>query len=141
MERDLVYGGALVIFDAEANAFDKEETILLEELAEDLSYGIRTIRLKEERTREVNERLMLATVMDQTSDGVITFDAGGTIQYINPSFEELCGVPAKEARGGISIHDFECSKRNPVFYRAILNVFESKQVKAGHFINKKKRWN
>ena len=136
VERDLVYG-ALVIFDAEANAFDKEETILLEELAEDLSYGIRTIRLKEERTREVNERLMLATVMDQTSDGVITFDAGGTIQYINPSFEELCGVPATEARG-ISIHDFECSKRNPVFYRAILNVFESKQVKAGHFINKKR---
>jgi PAS domain S-box-containing protein len=136
IESGHVYG-ALVIFDAEPNAFDSEETGLLEELAEDLSYGIKTIRLKEERAREVNERLMLATVMDQISDGVITFDAGGTIQYINPSFEDLCGFSAKEARG-VSIHNFECSQRNPVFYRAILSVFESKKVKAGHFINKKR---
>lgn len=136
IEHCQVYG-ALVILDEHLNAFDSDESGLLEELAGDLSYGIKTIRLKAERAREVDERLMLATVMDQTSDGVITFDAVGTIQYVNPSFEELCGVPASEARG-ISIHKFECSKRNPVFYRAILSVFETKQVKAGHFINKKR---
>lgn len=129
--------GALVIFDEKANAFDHEEAQLLEELAGDLSYGIRAIRIKAERSREVDERLMLATVMDQTSDGVITFDAHSTIQYINPSFEELCGVPANEAIG-ISIHDFECSQRNPAFYRAILKVFETNKVRFGHFINKKR---
>ncbi len=129
--------GSLVIFDERSHAFDVEEAQLLEELAGDLSYGIKTLRLKAESKREVNERLMLATVMDQTSDGVITFDADGVIQYINPSFVGLCGVPAKESIG-VSIHDFECAKRNPLFYQAVLSVFSSNEVLSGHFVNKKR---
>jgi len=129
--------GSLVIFDEQPHAFDVEEAQLLEELAEDLSYGIKGLRLKEESKREMEERFMLATVMDQTSDGVITFDAEGVIQYINPSFEHLCGVPAAEGIG-ISVHDFECSKRNPLFYQAVLSVFASNNVLSGHFLNKKR---
>ncbi len=129
--------GSLVIFDEQPHAVDVEEAQLLEELAGDLSYGIKGLRLKTDSTRQIEERLMLATVMDQTSDGVITFDAEGIIQYINPSFADLCGVPAKEGIG-VSIHDFECSKRNPVFYRAILGVFSSNEVLIGHFVNKKR---
>lgn len=129
--------GALVIFDEKPDAFDIEEAALLEELAGDLSYGIKALRLKSESRREMEERLMLAAVMDQTSDGVITFDAKGIIQYLNPSFVELCGIPADEGIG-VSIHDFECSQRNHNFYQAILGVFSSNEVKAGHFINKKR---
>ncbi len=136
IEDGQVYG-ALVIFDEAPNAFDAEEVELLEELSEDLSYGIKTIRLKAEREREVDERLMLASIVDQTSDGVITFDTDSRIEYVNPSFIELCGIPAIEAIG-VSIHDFECSKRNPVFYQAILGVFENNEIKSGHFINKKR---
>jgi len=129
--------GSLVIFDEQPHAFDIEEAQLLEELAEDLSYGIKGLRLKTESKLEMEERLMLAAVMDQTSDGVITFDASGHIQYINPSFELLCGVPASEAMG-VSIHDFECSKRNPYFSQAIISVFNSNKVLSGHFVNKKR---
>ena len=129
--------GALTIFNEKPNSFDQEEAQLLEEMAGDLSYGIKTLRLKTEHKREMDERLMLATVMDQTSDGVITFDAEGTIQYINPSFEALCGVPVEESIG-VSIHDFECSKRNPEFYQAIVGVFANKKVLSGHFVNKKR---
>jgi PAS domain S-box-containing protein len=129
--------GSLVIFDEKPHAFDREEAELLDELAGDLSYGIKTLRLKTKSKVEMEERLMLAAVTDQTSDGIITFDTQSTIQYINPSFEGLCGVPASEAIG-VSIHDFECSQRNPAFYRAILGVFASNKVRAGHFINKKR---
>lgn len=129
--------GSLVIFDEEPHAFNNEEVQLLEELAEDLSYGIQGLHLKEESTREIEERFMLATVMDQTSDGVITFDADGVIQYINPSFVGLCGVPAEEGIG-VSVHDFECSRRNPVFYQAMLKVFATNEVLVGHFVNKKR---
>ena len=129
--------GSLVIFNALPDAFDVDEAELLEELAEDLSYGIKGLRLKTTSKGEMEERLMLAAVMDQTSDGVLTFDASGHIQYINPSFESLCGVPAAEAMG-VSIHDFECSKRNPHFYRAIISVFNSNKVLSGHFVNKRR---
>lgn len=127
--------GALVIFNGKPNAFDKEEASLLEKLAEDLSYGIRILRLKVEYKQEMEERLMLATVTDQASDGVITFDASGIIQYVNPSFIKLCGIPASEGVG-ISIHDFECSKRNPDFYQAMVEAFDTKTVRTGHFVNK-----
>jgi len=36
------------------------------------------------------------------------------------------------------IHDFECSKRNPKFYHAILSVFTSHKIFSGHFVNKKR---
>ena len=129
--------GALVIFDSKINAFDNEEAQLLEELAGDLSYGLKALRLKAKSRQEMEGRLMLATVMDQTSDGVITFDVDGLIQYINPSFVKICGVPADEGVG-LSIHDFECSRRNREFYQAILGVFSSNEVVTGHFINKKR---
>jgi len=127
--------GALVIFDTKPNAFEDEEVVLLEELAGDLSYGIKTLRLQAGRKQEMEERLMLAAVTEQTSDGVITFNPEGIIQYLNPSFIKLCGVPASEGLG-VSIHDFECSKRNPEFYQAVSKAFETDSVTAGRFINK-----
>ena len=38
--------GALTMYAAEANAFAKEEVLLLEELATDLAYGIQTLRMR-----------------------------------------------------------------------------------------------
>ena len=43
--------GAMSIFAAEADAFDDAEVLLLQELAEDLAYGIATLRTREERDR------------------------------------------------------------------------------------------
>lgn len=127
---------ALVIFNAQINVFDAAEAQLLEELAQDLSYGLRTLRLQAEKHREMDERLMLAKVIDQTSDGVIIFDAAGIIQYINSSFVHLCcGIPASEGIG-VSIHDFACFERNRDFYQTILGVFSNNETVAGHFINR-----
>jgi len=127
--------GALVIFSVRDNAFDSSEAFLLTELANDLSYGIQTLRRDAERKHEMEERLMLAAVTDQASDGIITFGVDGTIQYLNPSFIKLCGISADDALG-VSIHDFECSKRNPEFYQAVLDVFKTNTVRTGHFVNK-----
>ena len=128
--------GTLIIFNSKENAFVKEEVALLEELAGDLSYGITNLRIRDQRQQEMEERLMLAAVTDQTSDGVITFDVEGTIQYLNPSFIKLCGTP--ENMGvGVKIRDFECSKRNRDFYKAVLNVFATNKEKTGIFRNKR----
>jgi len=131
---------ALVIFDAKPNVFDKGRTLLLTELAEDLSYGIQNLRLKADRKQEIEKGLMLAAVTEQTSDGVITFDASGTIEYMNSSFIKLCGVPADEGIG-VSIHDFECSKRNPEFYQAVRETLETKTMRVGRFVNKDRSGN
>lgn len=50
--------GALNIYSGEANSFGVKEVQILEELADDLAFGIATLRLRkniEERTKEVNQ--------------------------------------------------------------------------------------
>jgi len=43
--------GAMTIFASEADAFDEAEMLLLQELADDLAYGIATLRTRDERDR------------------------------------------------------------------------------------------
>ncbi len=129
--------GALVIFNDQVDTFVRQRVEILAELAEDLSFGIRTLRMRREHRQETEERLMLATVVDQTSDGIITFDVNGVIQYVNPSFVKLCGVPEQESLG-VRLNDFECPRRNPEFHQAILKVFAENKSLSGHFINKRR---
>lgn len=76
---------ALVILAGEADAFNQTEVTLLEELAEGLSYGIRALKLKRERKKEKEEQRLLIAVIEQGSEGVLTCDADGTIQYPDPT--------------------------------------------------------
>ena len=62
--------GALIIAATEAAAFDPEEIALLEELAEDLSYGIATLRTRKERDlgleRERTQSFKLSQALEET---------------------------------------------------------------------------
>lgn len=135
-ENDRIFG-ALVIFNGQADVFTQDKATLLAEMAQDLSFGIKTLRMQAEHRKEVEERLMLAVAMDQTSDGIITFDSNGVIQYVNSSFVSLCGVPENECLK-VSVDDFECCQRNPDFYQAILKVFDSNVALTGNFINRRR---
>jgi len=133
LENEQIFG-ALIIFNGQMNTFTAEKTDLLAEMAEDLAYGIKTLRMQERHRKEMEERLMLAVAIDQISDGIITFDSSAIIQYVNSSFVHLCGVPEDRCLG-TSLHHFECSQRNPDFYQAILKVFATNQPLSGQFVN------
>jgi PAS domain S-box-containing protein len=128
--------GALVIFSETINAFDAEEITRMEELADDLSYGLKTIRMNAERERALEERMLLAAVIEQASNGVLTFDTDGIIHYLNSSFEEICGVDAEQAIGQ-SIHSFSCCLKNEDFYRRIIAAVETEEVQSGQFLNRR----
>lgn len=68
--------GCLVIYSSEKNAFDIEEVELLVNLADNLSYGIQTIRIKNEN-KDAEALLKLENEIFQ-------------IIYENPPFNELC---------------------------------------------------
>jgi PAS domain S-box-containing protein len=126
--------GALVIFSEETEAFDKEEITRMEELADDLSYGIKTIRMNAERERALEERMLLAAAIEQASNGVMTFDRNGIIHYLNSSYEAICGAVAKKTIGE-SIHSLESCLLNRDFYQAILTAVQTGEVQSGHFNN------
>ncbi|SHJ50807.1 PAS domain S-box-containing protein [Malonomonas rubra DSM 5091] len=128
--------GALVIFADEVNAFDPEEIVRMEELADDLSYGIKTIRMNDEREHALEERMLLAAAIEQASNGVLTFDRDGIIQYMNSSYEGICGAAAEDSVGK-SIHSFECCLRNRSFYESIKMAIDTGMVQSGHFDNER----
>jgi PAS domain S-box-containing protein len=45
------------------------------------------------------EKTRLATVVEQAGEAIVITDTKGTIQYVNPAFEQVTGYTAKEALG------------------------------------------
>lgn len=112
---------ALVIFSGETCAFDNDEVKLMSELADDLSYGISTLRNAIERKSVENERKLLASVIEQSKEGIFLFDSKGVIQYVNPAIETITGL-TPGAITGLNINDLENQESNKLFYETILKA-------------------
>lgn len=129
--------GALVIMADEADAFNTEEISLLEELAEDLSFGIKTTRSEVEREKGQKELAVRGAVIEQASEGVLIFDAQGICLYGNPAIEKTCEV-STQLMVGNSIRELACYKRNLDFYQAVEKTIETREVQSGTYTNHKK---
>jgi len=128
--------GALVIFAGEPEAFNTREVQLLEGLAEDLSYGITTLRMRKERDRGKRERMLLATIVEQETDGVLTFDPAGKIQYVNPAFERISGYRRVDIMG-CDIRSFGKDGPNEPFFRTMVDCLAGGRTSTDHFINQR----
>lgn len=123
---------ALVIFSGETRAFDDNEVKLLSELADDLSYGITTLRATIERRKVEKEYSLLASVIEQANEGIFLFNGDGVVQYVNPAAETITGH-SPQAMIGHNIHTLEYMEPNRQFYEAILKGIPSGKQRAGHF--------
>jgi PAS domain S-box-containing protein len=124
--------GALVILAGEPGAFDRDEMKFLEELAENLAYGIATLRMNAERKRAEKERKLLASVVEQAMEGIILFDSDGKIQYANPAIETITGYLPGEMIGRNSRVP-EGEVRNREFYEAIWDTLSLEEGRSCHF--------
>jgi PAS domain S-box-containing protein len=88
--------GALNIYASEWNAFDDEEVHLLTELADDLAYGVTSLRTQDElRRNEANYR----AIFDAANDAIFVHDTEtGAILDVNPKMTEMYGYTPEEAR-------------------------------------------
>lgn len=91
--------GTLVIYSSESNIFDREEIELLERLAQDLSYGVRSIRAEKERRQAERGLRFLGKVLDTTTIGVTITDLEGNIIYTNPADASMHGYTVEELIG------------------------------------------
>jgi PAS domain S-box-containing protein len=123
---------ALVIFSGETSAFDANEVKLLSELADDLSYGIATLRASNERLKVEKEYSLLASVIEQANEGIFLFNAEGAIQYVNPAVETITGLPPLTMIGQ-NIKALEYMESNRQFYEAILKGIPRDKQRASHF--------
>ena len=128
--------GAMVILAAEANSFDPEEASQLEELAEDLANRIRSIHSEAAQKMVKEEQLFLAKVIHQASEGVLTFDQETRVQYLNPAWEQICGVRSKDVVGYL-LDELPCARSNDDFYHAIKQVMKTGEVAQGLYQNQR----
>ena len=84
--------GALMVYAPERDAFDDAEIEILVELADDLAFGIRTLRERSERDR-------LTAAIEQVTESVMITDADARIAYVNPAFERVTGYTSDEVMG------------------------------------------
>ncbi|MFQ5576110.1 MAG: PAS domain S-box protein, partial [Anaerolineae bacterium] len=92
--------GALNIYAAEPDAFDAKEISLLTELANDLAFGIATLRTRAEHRRAEaalrDSEARYRSLFDSTRDGLYVIDMQGRYLDANPAACRLLGYSRRE---------------------------------------------
>jgi len=92
--------GALTIYSRQPNPYGEEEVKVLQELADDLAYGINMLRIRhahasqEMALRGSEERYRL--LVDQAVDGIFVADARGNYIDVNSSGAQMLGYSREE---------------------------------------------
>jgi PAS domain S-box-containing protein len=90
-----------------------------------------------ERKQAAEERIRLATAVDQAAESVIISDKRGTIQYVNPSFERLSGF-TKDDIVGRNFSVLKSDTHDEDFYKEMWQTISSGKAWAGQIGNRMK---
>jgi PAS domain S-box-containing protein len=85
----------------------------------------------------VEERIRLATAVDQAAESVIISDKRGTIQYVNPAFERLSGF-TKDDIVGRNFRVLKSDTHDDDFYREMWGTITTGKGWAGQIDNRMK---
>jgi PAS domain S-box-containing protein len=95
--------GVISIYSAERNAFDPQEVEILKEIADDLSYGISALRIREQHDRAENAlretEAKYRLIAENTADTIAVLDMSLRPVYVSPSVLRLRGYTTEEAMG------------------------------------------
>jgi PAS domain S-box-containing protein len=109
------------------------KVIMLDKVPHTLSITRDISRLK----MAEEERLRLATAVEQAAESIIITDKKGIIKYVNPAFLKTIGYAQHKVIG----QDFRLLKsdrHNNAFYKQIWNTISSGRIWSGHITNKAK---
>ncbi|MBF0213895.1 MAG: PAS domain S-box protein [Magnetococcales bacterium] len=128
---DLLPLGTLNIYSGANDAFDIEEIQLLENLANNLAFGILKFREAEERRRaqramQISEEKLL-TLFHHSPDCIMTLDRDGTVQFSN-------------RMGPNHPHEFLPTTRLPDLRERLAEVFQSGQAVEFPFTDGESAW-
>lgn len=128
LREDSTTMGAITIYAAEADAFDNEEVKLLTELADNLAYGIRALRLREEQM--CSEEAMKSSeekyrsLVESTEDSIYLVDREYRYLFMNKRHLERMNV-LKEVALGQPYQKFHSPEENKKIVELVNKVFET----------------
>lgn len=90
-----------------------------------------------DRKRAEQERVLLATAIEQAAEGITIIDRDGLIQYANPASERISGYTREEIVG--QNHSIlRSSQYDKAFYEAMMDTLSRGEMWTGHMFNEKK---
>jgi len=125
--------GAFIVYSAEPNAFTPAEIRLLEELSDDLGFGIMVLRARSERAKtelqlRASEQAFRA-VVENSPDVIVRYDREGRRIYVNPEFERINHLSAREVLGRKPVEfATELAPMATVFTERLMEAMESATV-------------
>jgi len=87
--------------------------------------------------KEMSERLLLTTAVEQSTEAIIITKTDGAIQYVNPAFERITGYSAAEVLGQAP-KILKSGKQDAAFYRRMWETLENGGVWTGNLTNRRK---
>jgi PAS domain S-box-containing protein len=81
--------GALTVYSTSPDAFDEEEVELMNELADDLAFGVTVLRVRAERNKAQEQVREMALFPTLNPDVVMRVDASGRIEKTNPAADQM----------------------------------------------------
>ena len=99
--------------------------------------GLGTVQDVTDRRRRQEEQMLLASAIEQASDGVLITDAGGVIQYVNPAFERITGFTRDEAIGRTP-NILKSGEQGELFYRRMWSRLLAGQSVEHRITNRRK---
>ncbi len=134
---DAVVIGTLLIYAADPEPFGTDEIALLEKLASDLAYGIRTLRTRAAAERTEIERQRLSVAIEQSADAIVITDTTGAIEYVNPAFERISGYSREEVLGK-NPRILQSGMQAPAFYAAMWEALTAGRTWTADLVNRRK---
>ena len=99
--------GALGIYASEVDAFDTKEVEILNELANDLAFGITALRTQAKRDQAENALIAseerYRNLFLTMAQGVVYQDSTGSITNANPAAEQILGLSLDQMQGRTSL--------------------------------------
>ncbi len=98
--------GVLLIYSTEVNAITPDEIRLMEELSNDLAFGITALRTRSERKRAESELQrsndLLRAIIEAAPTAIFDLDLDGNVKTVwNPAAEKMLGWKAQEVIGNL----------------------------------------
>lgn len=110
--------GVLALYLSEVRAPLPNELQLLQELADNLAYGVLTLRARSERRHAQHKLAEQAALLDNATDAIVVRDLQERVTYWNKSAERVYGWTAAEAVGQSVLHLLHKESEWPAFEAA-----------------------
>jgi two-component system sensor histidine kinase/response regulator len=126
--------GALCLHAKETDAFTDTEVELLEEMANDLSFGLRTLRTRAAFNASHAELRKLSLVVEQSPNSIVITNLEPRIEYVNEAFTRNTGFARDEVLGknpGL----LKSGKTPVATYQAMWQTLLDAKTWVGEFIN------